>query len=254
MARHSARLISNRPIILSAGYRLSHGVGSVLRVSSSRHSESTLSFFYRHAVTVLAAIVLGALVTVSVTIAREVLTICLMKPIQVESAEALIEAMKQKKSSLLRHLAFLDFVDLSATARLRREEFFKLSQPGGHPRNWDGLSGAALQVIDDFVTDLNKTSQNEPAAAASVASQQPPNQYYDLRQRHLAAASATAANNNGAVKKPSATKSEKETKGALDQLVDKILKNPLFAPFPDSKARMVFAQSQLVIWAVEGNN
>ena len=43
-------------------------------------------------------------------------------------------------------------------SRQRREDLFKLSQPGGHPRNWDGVSSAALKVVDDLMSDLNKTS------------------------------------------------------------------------------------------------
>ena len=63
-----------------------------------------------------------------------------------ESSEALIEAMKQEKSPLQRHLAFDDLVRLSADSKERREDLFSLSQPGGHPRNWDGVSSAALKV------------------------------------------------------------------------------------------------------------
>ena len=66
-----------------------------------------------------------------------------------ESSEALIEAMKQEKSPLLRHLAFDDLVRLSADSKERREDLFSLSQPGGHPRNWDGVSSAALKVPSD---------------------------------------------------------------------------------------------------------
>ena len=68
------------------------------------------------------------------------------KPVQMESSEALIEAVKQEKSPLQRHLAFDDLVRLSADSKERREDLFKLSQPGGHPRNWDGVSSAALKV------------------------------------------------------------------------------------------------------------
>ena len=63
-----------------------------------------------------------------------------------ESSEALIEAMKQEKSALQRHLAFHDLVRLSADSKQRREDLFKLSQPGGHPRNWDGVSSVAIKV------------------------------------------------------------------------------------------------------------
>ena len=76
----------------------------------------------------------------------QVRCISLAKPVQMESSEALIEAMKQEKSALLRHLAFLDLVRLSADSKQRREDLFKLSQPGGHPRNWDGVSSATLKV------------------------------------------------------------------------------------------------------------
>ena len=36
------------------------------------------------------------------------------------------------------------------------------------------------------------------------------------------------------------------------QAVERVMRSPLFADYPDAKVRAVFAKSQLVIWAVEG--
>ena len=36
------------------------------------------------------------------------------------------------------------------------------------------------------------------------------------------------------------------------QAVERVMRSPLFADYPDAKVRAVFARSQLVIWAVEG--
>jgi nucleoporin NDC1 len=98
----------------------------------------------------------------------------------------LMDAMKNDgaKSSLkesgllLKHLAFQDFADLTAAqSKLRRSEFFMLSQPGGHPHHWNEVRSICLNTIADFSQDLEMASKPTsntvaPVNSASVSTDQ----------------------------------------------------------------------------------
>ena len=205
-------------LYLPFGYRVHYNATAVFRLRFDRDEEATFPFLAVFVSVIPYAVVFDALVTVSVRLLKEVLAITLLKPVAIDSVEQLAAAMKDKKSDWLRHLAFQRFVDVATSSRQMREEIFTLSQPGGHPRNWDGISGAALQVIDEFVDELNKSCQNAPSTSAATAPV-PTHPY----QRIVGPA---GANNNSAVK---GTSSGAKSKGFLDQLADRVLKNPLFA-------------------------
>uniref|UniRef100_A0A1I7XES2 Ammonium_transp domain-containing protein n=1 Tax=Heterorhabditis bacteriophora TaxID=37862 RepID=A0A1I7XES2_HETBA len=49
---------------------------------------------------------------------------------------------------LLKLFAFFDLRRIAWTDRIRRQEVFSLSQPGGHPRNWSAVSSSCVQVLD----------------------------------------------------------------------------------------------------------
>ena len=61
---------------------------------------------------------------------------------------------------LLKHLAFQDFAEIAASeSKVRRSEFFTLSQPGGHPHNWNEVRSICLNTISEFSGDLEKASK-----------------------------------------------------------------------------------------------
>ena len=61
---------------------------------------------------------------------------------------------------LLKHLAFQDFAEIAASeSKVRRSEFFTLSQPGGHPHNWNEVRSICLNTISQFSSDLEKASK-----------------------------------------------------------------------------------------------
>jgi len=91
----------------------------------------------------------------------------------------LMDAMKNdgtKSSSkesglLLKHLAFQDFADLTATqSKIRRSEFFTLSQPGGHPHHWNEVKSICLNTIAEFSQDLEMASKPTCNVVAPVNS------------------------------------------------------------------------------------
>ena len=141
------------------------------------------------------------------------------------------EALKQNKSLLLKYLAFQDFRDLSCGSKYRREDVYALSHPGGHPHNWNHLSETTLKTIEDFAKDLTQSSlnNNNSISKSGIPETSTEHKKTDSDDKHKA--------------KPS----------LLQVLWTKMTTNkPLFAPFLDAGSRLVFAQSQVVIWATEG--
>lgn len=179
---------------------------------------------------------------------------------------------------LLSHLAFYDFCLLSSESKLRRAECFTLSQPGGHPHNWNMLSKACMSKIASFCQKLNDAaphgSQLHPTAAEPATPSISQTILYSNQGRPLSSqvrpklGQATASSNNAAAPKESAIKrndigkriEEYLSKTALYSYPMKILKaikdkfsnNTLFSSPQDAAIRAVFAQSQIIIWAVEG--
>jgi len=56
---------------------------------------------------------------------------------------------------LLKHLALIDLLFLSERDGNRRKELFSLSIPGGHPHNWNAVSGELLKYLQSFTDSLN---------------------------------------------------------------------------------------------------
>ncbi|XP_055853415.1 nucleoporin Ndc1 [Episyrphus balteatus] len=68
---------------------------------------------------------------------------------------SLVEALALKEVPVVQQMACLDLYNLSsAKAVKRRLEVFALSIPGGHPYNWNQLSGQCLSLINEFTEEL----------------------------------------------------------------------------------------------------
>jgi hypothetical protein len=87
------------------------------------------SGLFQKLITLAVTILLNGFISLSIRLTWEIQRIGLMKPLTLD-LEEMKEAMRQDKSSLLKHLAFQDFVELSVGSRARREEVYALSQPG----------------------------------------------------------------------------------------------------------------------------
>ncbi|XP_055907094.1 nucleoporin Ndc1 [Eupeodes corollae] len=67
----------------------------------------------------------------------------------------LVEALALREVPVVQQLACLDLYNLaSGKAANRRQEVFALSIPGGHPYNWNQISGQCLSLINEFTEKL----------------------------------------------------------------------------------------------------
>ncbi|XP_072275773.1 nucleoporin NDC1 [Pyxicephalus adspersus] len=89
-----------------------------------------------------------------------------MFPVQtsfVEDAETCLPNALGCNSPLLKYLAFQDLVLLSQYSKIRRQEVFSLSQPGGHPHSWTAISKECLNVLSNLTARL--VAHQEAAAS-----------------------------------------------------------------------------------------
>jgi len=121
-------------------------------------STSTLPSFL-HALFV--AFFLITLQSLAFGFALEVLSVEMTRPLdmQVEGPLGLLEALNEEECNHLRLLALARVAKVSRTSGCFRQEIFKLSNPGGHPRNWFRLSEACLKTIDEFCSSLAASSK-----------------------------------------------------------------------------------------------
>lgn len=100
--------------------------------------------------------------------------------------QCLPKVIAEKQPIILKFLALQDLALLSQHSPLRRAEVFSLSQPGGHPHNWNAVSKECLSLLSDLtqrliayhdtvatngrVKSLSTGSERKSSSGASVTS------------------------------------------------------------------------------------
>lgn len=71
-----------------------------------------------------------------------------------DAHQCLPKVLLEKQPMILKFLALQDLALLSQHSPLRRSEVFSLSQPGGHPHNWNAISKECLSLLSDLTQRL----------------------------------------------------------------------------------------------------
>lgn len=71
-----------------------------------------------------------------------------------EAHQCLPKVISGKQPMILKFLALQDLALLSQHSPSRRSEVFSLSQPGGHPHNWNAISKECLSLLTDLTQRL----------------------------------------------------------------------------------------------------
>ncbi|XP_060552950.1 nucleoporin NDC1-like [Ruditapes philippinarum] len=157
--------------------------------------------------------------------------------------KCLVDSLSCTNLPLLQALGFMDLDLLAKHSYTRRKELFSLSQPGGHPHNWNKILAVCLAVIqemNDTVQEVNwKILANAP-----------------VRQPH---AEKTASNgtSDGLKHRSSTTDgtSKPATSAVKDKIVNGLKKRSLLTFFtgevPDNTHKNLFASAFIQIWAVD---
>ncbi|XP_055084546.1 nucleoporin NDC1 isoform X2 [Periophthalmus magnuspinnatus] len=79
-------------------------------------------------------------------------------PVQIsftdDAQQCLPKVIAEKQPMILKFLALQDLALLSQHSPMRRAEVFSLSQPGGHPHNWNAISKECLWLLSDLTQRL----------------------------------------------------------------------------------------------------
>lgn len=184
-------------------------------------------------------------------------TICVFKIFQTEivnfqienpligsQLQTLVQAMSCSDFPLLQYMAHLDLLQLSQWSTERRSEIFKLSQPGGHPRNFTEISSQCLSLIKNLTDTLNSHAQQNVKSDKLEQS--------TLKTPH----SKSPARTIPITLMPSPIDTvtlyfQRMKKVIVAALLNIRLIGYLFKELPDIKNRQAFAKCQPHIWAFE---
>lgn len=251
------------------GHRLVNLLSDLSRLEPSSTSYLISTSLWTHLELHLQCLILNSLLIFTLGLLRLIIGINFTKRFNFDltsQEHSLIKALTAKQQDLLNHLAYYEFSMIANENEVKRRQFYSLSQPGGHPHAWNALTNACLTRIETFVKALNESVQATPSAPdtapkAGHGQSSGPVLYSSQKSRPLAGPKDDKKPENK--KDPMSKKDILEsfvTKMALNSYPVKILKaikdkfsnNALFASAPDAGTRAVFAQSQIIIWAVEG--
>lgn len=196
------------------------------------------------------------------TVFNIVLTEPMKFPIESEHKFTLNNALSQRLQ-FIGYLGALDLKYMSIMDPARRLQIFTLSQPGGHPRNWNNLLEKCLFVVNDFNSELEKINNDSHSVETDkthnrnvfnkVAPLSPPVYSRSLRNMaqspHLLELKDHSKNK---VDDTFATAVKDEFKNFLQKLCQKPGINYLFGELVDTKLKFILIQAQPVIWTCEG--
>ncbi|XP_060081470.1 nucleoporin NDC1-like isoform X2 [Ylistrum balloti] len=170
--------------------------------------------------------------------------------------KCLVDALSCNTNSLLQCLGFYDLCHLSRKCGVRRSVVFSLSQPGGHPHNWNKLYSACVaevNALNQKVQEANwRVFASVPVRQASGEKNLPstPAERTTATLSYRGTTNVTDGNPSLPVDKPSSN-----VQTFKDLTLVYLKKKPVFSYFlselPDSKSRKLFATCQVQVWAVE---
>ncbi|XP_050348971.1 nucleoporin NDC1 [Nymphalis io] len=197
------------------------------------------------------------------TVFNIVLTEPMKFPIEGDTQFTLNNALSQRLQ-FTGYLGAQDLKYMSLMDHTRRSQIFTLSQPGGHPRNWNNLLEKCLQMINQFNSELEKINNDSHSVEAenqhtrkafnTVAPITPPS-VYSRSLRNMAESPHLLElkdHNKNKVDDTFATAMKEEFKNFLLKLCQKPGINYFFGELVDTKLKFILIQAQPVIWTCEG--
>lgn len=178
----------------------------------------------------------------------------------------LIEALAMDKIPIIQHLGYLDLVTLAQKEKMRRGILFTLSQPGGHPYNWNCIVQKCIDLLKKFSSDFNAISMKPQeqqfcygtnVLTARIAPVRPAQKEHIYHMRKLVPdvtpVPSTEADTKEAPYSGMFIQKFIKQKGEafVAYLLSKPLINYIFGEQDDNKIRYVLLNGQLVIWAAE---
>ncbi|XP_045525110.1 nucleoporin NDC1 [Pieris brassicae] len=208
----------------------------------------------------------ASLFFISVNAMRAVFNIVLTEPMvfSIESDKnlTLCSALAQK-SQFTGFLGAQDFRILAMTDQSRRLQIFTLSQPGGHPRNWNGLLENSLIIIKEFSNQLEAINSDsnvngiKDVSKRNLLNESPKSSPigYSGSLRNMASYPQALDIKNIQENKEENTfvvGIKKEFNNFVQRLCQKPGINYFFGELTDTKLKFILLQAQPVMWTCEG--
>lgn len=113
-----------------------------------------------------------------------------------EHSFSLQQSMIMSDFPIVQSLACLDLYNLAQWSKSRRQAFYTLSQPGGHPHNWNNIVNNVLKLFTEYIELLNKSTETTDTEKLSkpvvtqvpnsyLSSFQSPDRFRNLRNMSL---------------------------------------------------------------------
>jgi len=176
------------------------------------------------------------------------------------SETTLIDVLSMDKIPIMQYLGYLDLVTLAQKDKMRRSMLFTLSQPGGHPYNWNCVVQKSTNLLKKFSLDLNaiSTKSQDQSCYSILTARVPPVQQskYIYHMRKLVPDIAPIPVSEDVREAPySGSFIQKFIKQKKDAFIAYLLSKPLinyiFGEQDDNKIRYALQNGQLMIWAAE---
>ncbi|CAH2267414.1 jg20312 [Pararge aegeria aegeria] len=195
------------------------------------------------------------------TVFNIVLTEPMKFPIDSNTHMTLATALSQRLQ-FTSYLGALDLKNMSMTDPSRRGQTFMLSQPGGHPKNWNNLLEKCLYIINEFNKELDSINSDSYTAEVDAKSQNgfnkvlpdtPPQ--YTGSLRNMAQSPQLLElkkHDKKTVDNTFATAVKEEFNSFIQKLCQKPGINYFFGELVDTKLKFILIQAQPVMWTCEG--
>lgn len=199
---------------------------------------------------------------ISVYTMRTVFNIVLTEPMKfpIESTSSL--TLSNALSQRFQFTGYLGAQDLKIMALKdpeRRSQIFTLSQPGGHPRNWNNLLEKSLSIINDFSEELELINgDSKPLGLDNSHHKQidvSPTKFYPRNLRNMAHSPELFElkdHNRNNVDNTFASVFKEEFNSYLHKLCQKPGISYFFGELTDTKLKFLLMQAQPVMWTCEG--
>jgi nucleoporin NDC1 len=193
------------------------------------------------------------------TVFNIVLTEPMKFPIESNSSLTLHNALAQK-SQFNGYLGAQDLRIMAMTDPVRRKHIFTLSQPGGHPRNWNNLLEKCLTTITDFTKELDSINGDgklvdNDKVNRNILNVTPNIGLYSPNLRNMAKSPQLLElkdHNKNKIDETFANIAKEEFNIFLNKLCQKPGINYFFGELADTRLKYLLMQAQPVMWTCEG--
>ncbi|XP_076476785.1 nuclear division cycle 1 isoform X2 [Bombus vancouverensis nearcticus] len=181
-----------------------------------------------------------------------------------ESGVTLAEALSTDKVPIMQHLGYLDLITIAQKDKARRGVLFTLSQPGGHPYNWNCVIERCTGLIKKFSDDLSTAciKPQEPklpsgAPSSTMTDVSAFQKQYMYRMRSLIKEEVQTCTEQSNIKKDVDNELfiQKFVKTRWNNFLAYLLSKPLisyvFGEIEGGKVCHILFNGQTIIWAAD---